>query len=297
MRFNRIQPTICGAAALALGVLLMICGPASKAQSHGSLIFEDTFSGPLNRTVWNQYITDNPANGQPWNIQNGLENPSSSEGRPNGFAADYDLPSEIQSGVPDAGLVLGGKQGSAAAGYSWTGAVICSYPNAHYGNTTGFTFDDAYVEVRAKMPDDLQCGGWPAIWFLAAPGSSGKEIDLLEGGFTKGNVNLAHIMATTLQNYPIDGRISQVLTDTGVNLSGGYHTYALAYKSGKYIKCYFDGKLVASWTKNVWKGSYYIIINNSMASSGTKGWHSLMDSTTPRSTKMLVKYVRAYRLD
>jgi hypothetical protein len=32
-------------------------------------------------------------------------------------------------------------------------------------------------------------GAWPAIWFLAAPGGSGAEIDLHEGGFLYGAVD------------------------------------------------------------------------------------------------------------
>jgi hypothetical protein len=294
MSDNRMVSTRFGAATLLLLALLTACASQCMAQTRGSLVFQDTFSGPLNRAVWNPFITANSGGSWPWNMQNSQGIPSSAISRPNGVNADYDLPSLVQSGVPGVGLALKDRQGSTANGFTWSGSVICTYPNTHYFDTTGFTFTNAYVEVRAKMPNNIQFGGWPGIWFLAGPGSNGGEIDLVEGGFTKAGVNPAHVMATTL--HPVSGPVRQVLTDTGGDLSAGYHTYALAYKSGKFIKCYFDGKLVASWTTDVFTGSYYIILCNTVASPATKGWRSQLSNSTPRSSAMDVKYVKVFAL-
>jgi hypothetical protein len=259
------------------------------------MIFQDTFGGELDRSVWNPFITS--GEGAPWNMQSGRPNPSGSEDRPNHFAADYDLPSFIHTGVPGTGLVLVDQKGTAASGFTWTGSAICSYPNKSYGDTKGFTFDNVYAEVCAKMPNDLSDGGWPAIWFMPAPGSNGGEIDLFEGGFTKGDINTNRIMAVTL-NLPHDaGIVSQTLYDAGVNLSKDYHIYGMAYKPGQYLKCYLDGKMVASWTGSTAPtGSYYLIINNSVATAATTGWHSQIDASTPDSSEMDVKDVKVWEL-
>jgi hypothetical protein len=81
-----------------------------------------------------------------------------------------------------------------------------------------------------------------------------------------------------------------------VSLSAGYHTYSLAYKSGKFIKCYFDGKLVGSWTKDVFTGSYYMIICNTMTTGLTKDWRNQISDLTPSPNEMLIKYVKVYNL-
>jgi hypothetical protein len=301
MRIERLIRASRWHAAFLLSALLLACfaqGGAHASPSHGPLIFEDTFNGPLNRAVWNPFMTDNAADGAPWEYVYGQPNPSGSTGYPNpkGFNADYDLPAQVHSGVPGVGLELALTKGSDAKGYDWTGSVICSYPNTRYFKTKGFTFDAAYIEVCAKMPGDLDCGGWPAIWFLPAKESHGYPIDLIEGGFTKGDVKPDRVMATTLNYFNANGSDSQVHTDTGVDLASGYHTYALAYKSGKFIRCYFDGKLVASWTKHVSTGSYFVVICNALGNSKSVGWRSQISSATPPSDPMYVKYVRAYKL-
>jgi hypothetical protein len=273
---------------LVLVALLLAFSAQPRAHALGSLIFEDNFTGPLNRAVWDPFVTDNNANGWPWGMQNSQGVPSSAG------SADYDVPSAVQCGRRGGGVALEETKGTNAKGFTRTGSVICSYPDSHFGNTRGFTFTDAYVEIRAKMPAGLSDGEWPAIWFLAAPGSKGGEIDLFEGGFTKAGVETSHIMAVTL-HHPF-GTSRQRLYDTGGDLSAGYHTYALAYKSGEYIKCYFDGKPAASWTENVPTGRYFIILDNWIAASNTNGWHSQIDGSTPPSGDMIVKYVKAYAL-
>ena len=64
-------------------------------------------------------------------------------------------------------------------------------------HTAGFTFADARVEVRVKMPD-MTGGQWPSIWFLPAWEDDGAEIDLFEGGFVAKAINPNHLMAVKL---------------------------------------------------------------------------------------------------
>ena len=189
--------------AAATAGLFTACDPNSdpnQTASRGRVLFEDVFAGhSLSRKRWNPYICDNNSRGWPWNMQPSVAVPSSAIGRENGFKAEYDLPSAIRV---DDGLTLRAYRGTRAAGYSWTGSVICSRPTSNnFGSgtvhTAGFTFADARVEVRAKMPD-LTGGQWPAIWFLPAGDGNGAEIDLFEGGFLAKTINPNQLMAVKL---------------------------------------------------------------------------------------------------
>ncbi len=249
--------------------------------------FEDDFNqGSLDTTYWNPFITDPSASGWPWSVQAGQPQNSSALDRPNKFDATYDLPSMIETSAGQ-GLELKAREGTTANGYTWTGSVICSCPDSRFTQTKGFTFQNAYVEVCAKLPAASH-GEWPAIWFLAAPGSHGAEIDLHEGGYPLGTTDPDRVMACNLHT---PGN-TQKLVDAGEGLSGRFHIFGMAYKSGQYVKMYLDGKMVASYTTNVPVGSYYIIINDDLASAQTASWHSQIGSATPTSNHMLIAYVR-----
>ena len=261
--------------------------------SRGRVLFEDVFAGnSLSRNHWNPYICDNNSHGWPWLMQPSVAVPSSAIGRENGFNAAYDLPSAIRV---DNGLTLRAYPGTRAAGYSWTGSVICSRPTSNnFGpgtvRTAGFTFADARVEVRAKMPD-LTGGQWPAIWFLPAWDDDGSEIDLFEGGFLA-RTNANQLMAVDLlsrgnQQHFLDGR---------TDLSAGYHTYAMEYRQGSSIKFFFDGSNVYTYTRNVPAGPYFIILSNSIASAQAVSWHTQVSDSTPAVNLMQVSYVRVLSL-
>ena len=218
---------------------------------------------------------------------------SSAIGRKNGFNAAYDLPSAIRV---DDGLTLRAYRGTKAAGYSWTGSVICSRPTSNnFGSgtvhTAGFTFVDARVEVRAKMPD-LTSGQWPAIWFLPAPGGQGAEIDLFEGGFLANATNPNQLMAVNL----FTGGNRQQFLDCRTDLSAGYHTYSMEYRQASSIKFFFDGSNVYTYTRNVPVGPYFIILSNSIASANTADWHSQVSNSTPAINLMQVSYMRVLAL-
>jgi beta-glucanase (GH16 family) len=260
-----------------------------RAQSPGSLIFEDYFNArSLNTTYWDPFITDDSATGWPWNTENGQPSESSAISGPDNFNLDYDQPSFIHTG---SGLTLTARAGTNATGYLWTGAVISSYPDDHFVSTQGFTFQDAFVEVWAKLPYTGN-GSWPAIWFLAGPGGNGAEIDLHEGGFLDGSVDPDRVFACNLHSA---GNV-QYLIDSGSDLSAAYHTYAMAYKQGEYVRMYLDGKLMCSYTENIPTGPYYIVLNNAVASRQTYSWHSVVDSSTASSNEMRVAYVKVYGL-
>ena len=267
---------------------------ARNGDAPGRVLLDDVFAGrSLSRKRWNPYICDNNSNGWPWNMQPSVAVPSSATGRMNGFHAAYDLPSAIR--VKD-GLTLRAYLGTQAAGYSWTGSVMCSRPTSNnFGlgtvDTAGFTFADARVEVRAKMPD-LTGGQWPAIWFLSAGDGNGAEIDLFEGGFLSKTIHPNQLMAVKLVN---SGNQQQFL-DCQTDLSAGYHTYAMEYRQGRSVKVFFDGSNVYTYTRNVPVGPYFIILTNGIASPEAASFHTQVSGSTPAVNLMQVSHVRVLSL-
>jgi hypothetical protein len=258
------------------------------------VLFDDAFVGrSLSRNHWNPYICDNNSNGRPWLTQPGVAVDSSAIGVKNGRNAAYDLPSAIRV---DDGLTLTTYRGTEAAGYSWTGSVICSRPTSNnFGSgtvhTAGFTFADARVEVRAKMPD-LTGGQWPAIWFLPVLDDNGAEIDLFEGGFLARTANPNQLMAIKL----FSRGNQQQFVDCRTDLSAGYHTYSMEYRQGSSLRFFFDDSNVYTTTRNVPVGPYFIILSNSVASSHTASWHTQVSDSTPAVNLMHVSDVRVIAL-
>jgi hypothetical protein len=258
------------------------------------VLFEDIFAGrSLRRGHWNPYICDNNSGGRPWFTQPDIAVASSAISAGDGRNTAYNLPSAIRV---DNGLTLRSYRGTSAAGYSWTGSVICSRPTSNdFGtgpvHTAGFTFTDARVEVEAKMPD-LTGGQWPSIWFLPAPGGRGAEIDLFEGGYLAGGIDPNRLMAVKLFTR---GNQQQFI-DCGADLSAGYHTYAMEYRQARSIKFFFDGSNVCTYTRNVPTGPYFIIVSNGIASARTAAWHTQVGSSTPAANLMQISSVRVLSL-
>ena len=172
----------------------------------------------------------------------------------------------------------------------------CSHPTSNnFGSgavhTAGFTFADARVEVRAKMPD-MAAGQWPSIWFLPANENGGAEIDLFEGGFRAKGINPNHLMAVRLAS---SGNQQQVL-NCHTDLSAAYHTYAMEYRQGRSIKIFLDGSHLYTYTRNVPVGRYFIILSNSIASVHTAGWHTQVSKSTSATNVMRVSSVRVLSL-
>lgn len=262
--------------------------------SRGRVLFDDAFAGhSLSRDHWNPYMCDSNSGARPWLSQPSVAVASSAIGAEDGLNAAYDLPSAV---VVDDGLTLMAYRGTAAAGYSWTGSVICSLPTSNdFGSgtvhTAGFSFADARVEVQAKMPD-VTSGQWPAIWFLPIRDDHGAEIDLFEGGFVAKTINPNQVMAVKLGS----GDNQQQFVDCSTDLSAGYHTYSMEYRQGNSIKFFFDDSNVYTYTHNVPVGPYFMILSNSIASPRTAGWHTQVSNSTPAINLMHVSRVRVTAL-
>jgi len=235
-------------------------------------VFDDTFSGTtLDQSKWIEQIGDNSGI---WNDNGKLAYPLSAVGNEGQYNAEYGDPAEV---TVNNGLTLNAVRSNAKANYTW---------KAGYISTLGkYTFKGGYVQIRAKMPDSGS-GMWPSLWFLGG----GSEIDLHEGGYNGLGSNIANqVMASNL----VQSGSNQVLYNTGMDLSAGYHIYGMQYVPGQSITMYIDGKQVDKYTNNIPTGAYFIIITMTVAQNASS-WHTETSSSTPSPSSMNVSEVQVW---
>jgi hypothetical protein len=243
---------------------------APTGYSSSQLVFDDSFAGStLDASHWRNYISDANSNFYPWNA----DAFGGSGGNSGGYDAEYFEPSAV--GVNN-GLSLTATRGSSRSGYSFTSGVVTT--EGHFALARG------YLQVKAWMPD-MTTGMWPGIW-LMGNASELPEIDLYEGGYTP-NPNSAFAA-----NLHVAGA-SQQMSQPGIDLSAGWHTYGIDYEPGSSITMYLDGKQVAKNTANVPSGPYFLLLDLQVAQNAT-GWHTLVGSSTPSPSVMKVAEVQAY---
>jgi beta-glucanase (GH16 family) len=147
-----------------------------------------------------------------------------------------------------------------------------------------FSFQYGYMEVRAKIPSGQ--GLWPAIWMLPASYSdSDGEIDVME---VLGNQpNKAYF---TLHHLALN--LSQQFTETGADLSAGFHTYGVDWEPD-HITWYLDGVAVGTCTNPslIPQEPMYPIMN--LAVGGD--WPGPPSRTTQFPASMDVDYIRIWQ--
>jgi beta-glucanase (GH16 family) len=226
---------------------------------YSHLIFDDMFSGlTLNSTKWIPQIADQTGI---WNDNGKLPYPYSAVGNEGKYNAEYGNTDQV---VVNNGLTLNAQRDNTFSGYSWKAGYIDTHNK--------FTFNQGFVQVRAKMPDSTT-GGWASIWFL----EGGGEIDLQESGYT--GCGRSVVNQCLAMNLHTSGN-KQILYNTGVDLSATYHIYGMEYKPGQSITMYFDGKQVAQFTSNIPTGAYTIILTETIAQNAS-GWHTVASNSTP----------------
>ncbi|WP_164987706.1 family 16 glycosylhydrolase [Bradyrhizobium betae] len=265
---------------------MTLSAPAGYASS--DLIFQEDFSGTTLDSYWHNYITSNAAGGYPWNA-----NSSGGSGMGNQFNAEYDMPSQVT--VSNGSLNLTAiKQpvNGVAQGSPYTFPVTSGGASS-YGN---FEFNGGYLQISMKAPTGD--GAWPALWLMPGKGagSSGDnfEIDIQEGGMYgpgPANQNFAFHLHTS------SGTFGGVV-DTGVDLTAGYHTYAIDWQPGKSITWYLDGKQVGQVTSaqtTIPNEPMELMMTNQVGNSASSGWHTALDSSTPSSMQMQVDSIQLYQ--
>lgn len=147
-----------------------------------------------------------------------------------------------------------------------------------------------WLEASIKQPKGP--GFWTAMWMLRSDRANAQEIDIFE------MVDPAS-KKIALHYHPAGGgdwtKEEGPGHDTGVDLSAGFHTYAVDWQP-EYIRWYLDGKLLQERTKadgDIPDAPMYLMFNFAVGAKGS--WPGAPTSATPASAKMLVDYVRVWQ--
>ena len=175
---------------------------------------------------------------------------------------------------------------SVSGGYLHLGAtkVGSLWHTGTVDTETKRTFQYGIWEARIKLPRGY--GFWPAFWGY---NQSGEEIDVLEvcagpvGSRGGNDVTMAH---QGIHRYNDSPRVARD-TDMGVDLSQGFHTYAVEWRSG-YIRFFIDGVKRGTDITPSLSDPMPLILNFGVG--GT--WCGEPDGSTPTSAEMLVDWVR-----
>jgi hypothetical protein len=177
-------------------------------------------------------------------------------------------------------------QVSVSNGYLHLGADLVSglWHTSAVDTETKRTFQYGYWEARMKLPKGM--GLWPAFWGY---NTSGEEIDVLEAcsgpiGSRGGNdATMAH---QGIHRVNGDARTARD-KDMGVDLTAGFHVYAVNWTSGS-IQFYVDGVKNGSAITPSLSDPMPLILNLGVGDT----WCGNPDSSTPTSNELLVDWVR-----
>jgi beta-glucanase (GH16 family) len=153
-----------------------------------------------------------------------------------------------------------------------------------------------YFEMEAKLPRGK--GTWPAFWLFNHPGERRPEIDIMEAyaggdppwGYSddEGVSRPTAYGATVWLDKGVRAGFRQY--DTGVDLSAGFHKYAVKWEPDK-LTFYFDGKQTYQ-VRAVMSDPMYILVDLWFGSSSGEP-----DDSTPQGkhNSFEINYVRAWR--
>jgi len=150
----------------------------------------------------------------------------------------------------------------------------------------GYSFTYGYVVASIQVPQGQ--GIWPAFWMLPYP-TGGKlhdgdgEIDIMEYLGQQPTIDQVHLHHS--------GTVGTG-ADTGVNLSGGYHTYAVDWEPD-HITWYVDGKAIDTVTANIPSVPEYLILN--LAVGSATSWPGSPNSSTVFPATMKVQWVQVWQ--
>lgn len=266
--------------------------PLVGSSGGAKLLFSEQFNGSsLDASKWNTYLTSRQANGHPWYSLQPLRSGNGSSTGCN-YAAQYYLASQVSvhnglnltaSRKPTPGWC---NQTASSSTYPWRSGVVSTYGH--------FQFNGGYVAITMKAPSGN--GMWPGLWMLPGPGGAHGddfEVDLQEGGFAPPNpANATYAWDLHRGSTTWGGSVN-----TGVDLSSGYHIYALDWISGKSIAWYLDGKEMGKLTKaqaSIPDEPMELIMDLAVADARASGWHPSYDSTTKSPSVMQVSSVQVW---
>jgi len=149
-----------------------------------------------------------------------------------------------------------------------------------------FSQNQGYFEMRAQVPNNP--GFWSAFWQLPNGGYY-PEVDILEQPNNSGT----NSQYWTHTDSPTDN--SSGFYDTGVNLSGGFHTYGFMW-TGNFIQYVFDGKYIGTQhdTPPMLAATQMYLLAN-LAVGGPGSWPGTPSSGDKATLQ--IDYIRAFSAD
>lgn len=201
-------------------------------------------------------------------------------------AKDPGIPFSVSDGVLQIKAAPSEQQVQTGAG-AWA-----KYTSGLITTQYSFTQTYGYFEMRAKFP--VGAGLWPAFWLLPADKSWPPEVDVVEAfgapnAKGEGGTHFIHYAS----HAPGKGTSCGEWYDTGVDLTGDFHTYGVDFESTG-ITYYFDGVAYATCPPNPAGGKpFYMLVN--LAVGGPGSWPGVPNASTSWPAYISVDYVRAYQ--
>jgi beta-glucanase (GH16 family) len=256
---------LCGMAVLFCVGCAGMCGASPIAPSlpgNWNLSFDEEFQGPLNSSTWTQSL---------WGLTK--------------FSGEQEVYDPSAVTANSGTLALTARQQSMSgmnyvSGLITTGPVLGTKP-------TGYSFTYGYAEARIKLVSGQ--GLWPAFWMLPDPGPLGGyhdglgEIDIMEELGNQPTIDQVH--------FHQNGNQWGTGIAAGVDLSKGYHDYAVNWQPGR-IDYYLDGKQIYS-VNAAPSVAEYLILNMAIGASGS--WPGAPNSTTPFPSALDVQSVQVWQ--
>ncbi len=245
--------------------IALLASAAPSLPGNWNLSFDEEFSAPLNSSTWKDTI---------WGVTTN-----------HGELQQYE-PSGVS--VANGKLSLTAtKQTSPDGQHSYVSGLINTGPTVP-GQPTGYSFKYGYAEASIKLVSGQ--GVWPAFWMLPDPNPAGHfhdqdgEIDIMEELGGQPNIDQVHYLA--------NGGNLGTAHDAGVDLSQGFHTFAVNWQPGK-IDYYLDGNKVWSVNQSPTVAEY-LILNQAVGAPGT--WAGApTGQQPPASAALQVDYVRVWQ--
>lgn len=260
---SRTSPQLSWNAAGLLGLLLAPAAVVHANPSDGSyrLVFADEFNGTgLNTSKW-------AAASPSWTMPNSLSTASSSQ-------------VSVANGLLTLNAVRTGSN-------SWSSGSISSYNK--------YTFNGGYVEARIQLPSTP--GSWPAFWGLYTgwpPEADIMEYPLRANG-SNGLPNNQYNTAFHYKNSSGGNSSGAGPVDSGSDMRGEWHTFAMDWTSGSSVKFLLDGVQKSSFNSSSVSqmANMYMILD--YAVGGWPGTPSTSQWAIGASDQTKVDWVRVWQ--
>lgn len=270
--------------------------PKVEGLTIGNLLWVDDFKGNKDATI----------NTKNWSARNCHRVPTEMGGGACfGSESNYYAPSAIKlDGSEDGAAVISTSRATwplpTDAGPCLSNG--CAFVSGRFDTHGKVSFQYGFIEARIKMP--AGSGNHPAFWML------GDNINQV-GWPTTGEIDVTEIhsndptVTTAAINYSThfapnscctNHKYTVAALNLGVNVSAGYHTYAVAWLPNT-ISFYVDNKLISSITPQTLGGywsfneKFFLILNNAVNASFSGSWENL------QSSAMSIDWVRSYQLN